>query len=141
MTDLASSPVDLGIEPALHDVCAVDQVAVDRGVAALVDGQPVAIFRLSAIDGGDEPWFAVDHIDPKTGAPVMARGLVGTTEVDGVTVSTVAAPLHKQRYDLRTGAGLGGETTHLRVWPVDVVDGRVLVGQPEMSPQGNKAET
>ena len=67
-----------------------------------------------------------------TGANVMARGLVGTRLVDGEEVPTLASPLHKQVYDLRTGAcldaagkeplpGEGG----LRTWPVAVVDGVV----------------
>ena len=42
------------------DICAVDDLDADRGVCALVDGEPVAIFRCS-------PWdelFAIGNIDP-----------------------------------------------------------------------------
>ncbi len=137
MTDVlpAVATVDVDKESEWLDVCGVDVVTPDRGVAVLVRGTPVAIFRLAAVAGAsDEQWFGVDHIDPHTGAPVMARGLVGSTIVDGVDVPTIASPLHKQRYDLRTGVGLGDETTALRTWTVTVFDGRVLVGTSEMSP-------
>lgn len=116
------------------DVCAVETVTPDRGVAALVGGVPVAIFRLAATPDASAQWFGVDHIDPRTGAPVIARGLVGSATVDDVEVPTIASPLHKQRYNLRTGAGLGDEATSLRTWTVAVFDGRVFVAVPEMSP-------
>lgn len=142
MTDVLhnDAPIDADNHQTWVDVCAADAVTPDRGVAALVAGQPVAIFRLAAVSAGEEvsagedEWFAVDHIDPRTGAPVIARGLVGSTVVEGVEVPTVASPLHKQRYDLRTGAGIGDEDTSLRSWAVAVFDGRVLVAVPEMSP-------
>ncbi len=53
----------------------------------------VALFRT-----GDE-LFAVDNLDPVGGAYVMSRGIVGSRG----GVPTVASPLHKQVYDLRTG--------------------------------------
>ena len=136
MTDLLHGEVaiDADDQQTWVDVCAADAVTPDRGVAALVAGEPVAIFRLAAVRAGEDEWFAVDHIDPRTGVPVIARGLVGSTVVEGVEVPTVASPLHKQRYDLRTGAGIGDEDTSLRSWAVAVFDGRVLVAAPEMSP-------
>ncbi|MEM7272455.1 MAG: nitrite reductase small subunit NirD [Actinomycetota bacterium] len=104
-----------------QDVCGVDEVPVDRGVAALVDGVAVAVFRLSPSEvGGAEEWYAVSHVDPATGAPVMARGLVGST-ADEPPVPTVASPLHKQRYDLRTGRCLDDGTLALVVHEVEVV--------------------
>ena len=112
------------------DVCAQDSVGPDRGVAVLVGGEPVALFRLAPVNGLPEEWFAVDHIDPKTGAPVMARGLVGSAMVDGTPVSTIASPLYKQRYDLRTGRGIDGEVTALRTWDVEVIDGRITISGP-----------
>lgn len=136
MTDVLhnDAPIDADNHQTWVDVCAADAVTADRGFAALVAGRPVAIFRLAAVPAGEDEWFAVDHIDPRTGAPVIARGLVGSTVVEGVEVPTVASPLHKQRYDLRTGAGIGDEDTSLSSWAVAVFDGRVLVAAPEMSP-------
>ncbi len=110
-----------------HDVCAADEVPLDRGVAALLDGNAVAIFQLSAIDDGQPGWYAVSHTDPATGALVMARGLVGSASIDGREVDTVASPLHKQRYDLGTGRCLDAPDLSLRCFPIEVVDGRVRV--------------
>ncbi|EEP71704.1 nitrite reductase (NAD(P)H), small subunit [Micromonospora sp. ATCC 39149] len=77
-------------------VCPLDRLEPERGVAALVDGAQVALFRT-----GDE-LFALDNLDPVGGAYVLSRGIVGSR---GGT-PTVASPLHKQVYDLRTGACL-----------------------------------
>lgn len=74
-------------------VCPLDRLDTDRGVAALVDGVQVALFRTA--DG----LFAVDNRDPVTGAYVLSRGIVGSRN----GVPTLASPLHKQVYDLRTG--------------------------------------
>lgn len=109
------------------DVCAAELVPLDRGVAVLAAGVPIALFRLSAGAGEQgEEWFAVSHIDPATGAPTMARGLVGSTG-DPSARPTVAAPLHKQRYDLRTGECLDDDRLRVAVYPVQVRDGRVGV--------------
>ncbi|MFI7436466.1 nitrite reductase small subunit NirD [Micromonospora haikouensis] len=77
-------------------VCPLEKLEPERGVAALVDGAQVALFR-----AGDE-LFALDNLDPVGGAYVLSRGIVGSR---GGT-PTVASPLHKQVYDLRTGACL-----------------------------------
>lgn len=110
-------------------ICSVDRVTPDRGVAALVyaaTGQPfmVAIFRLSSV-GRDHPeqWLAVDHLDPIANAPVMARGLVGSCG----EVPTVASPINKRRYDLRTGETIEGDGPSLRSWRVRVIDAQVEV--------------
>ncbi|NHW87781.1 nitrite reductase (NAD(P)H) small subunit, partial [Escherichia coli] len=41
----------------------------------------------------------IDNLDPVSGAYVLSRGIVGSRG----EVPTVASPLHKQVYDLRTG--------------------------------------
>lgn len=100
-------------------ICAVDALPVDRGAAALVEDQQVAIFRLA-----DGDLFVVGHRDPFSGANVMARGLVGTRG----DVPTVASPIYKQVFDLRTGQCLDDDSVALGTWPVRVVDGIVEVG-------------
>lgn len=99
-------------------VCSLDDLAIDRGAAALVGGNQVAIFRLAA---GDV--YAVGHRDPFSGANVMARGLVGTRG----DIPTVASPIYKQSFDLRTGQCLDDDAVTLGSWPVRVVDGIVEV--------------
>lgn len=99
-------------------VCRVDDLVPERGAAALVDGVQVALFRLA-----DGEVVAVQHRDPATGANVMARGIVGTRGA----VPTVASPLHKQVYDLRTGQCLDDPSLALATFGVRVVGDEVLV--------------
>ena len=85
------------VEMSWISVCAVDRLTPDRGVAALVDGRAVAVFRLS-----DGSLHAIDNVDPCSGASVLSRGIVG----DVAGVATVASPLYKQRFALDTGTCL-----------------------------------
>lgn len=104
-------------------VCRVDDLVRERGAAALVDDEQVAVFRLS-----DDAVHAVQQLDPFSGAYVMARGLVGTRG----DAPTVASPMYKQIFDLRDGRCLepiGAEPQHLRTWPVLVEDGVVYIGR------------
>lgn len=106
-------------------VCSLDDLETERGRAALVEGEQVALFLLP--DGTVQ---AVDNLDPFSGAHVISRGIVGSRG----DAPTVASPLHKQVFDLRTGECLetqGKIGGPLRVWSV-VVDGRdVYVRIPE----------
>jgi len=111
-------------------VCEADTVRPDRGIAVLVGNEPVAVFRLSAFDGGAEEWRAVSHLDPVAGVPVMARGLVGTIGEPPLVIPTVASPLHKERYNLRSGHSLDDSSASLQTFPVRVHEGRVEVGAP-----------
>lgn len=112
-----------------HPICGANDVVPDRGVASLVESgsqQPlmVALFRLASVSHEHSAeWFAVDHLDPVSLAPVMARGLVGS---EGST-PTVSSPINKRRYDLSTGLAMDGESPSLRSWPVRVVNGRVQI--------------
>ncbi|MFS0702449.1 nitrite reductase small subunit NirD [Cellulomonas sp. 179-A 4D5 NHS] len=108
------------------DVCRLDDLAPERGAAALVGGDQVALVRLL-----DDRVLAVQQLDPFCGAYVMSRGIVGTRSVDGADVPTVASPMYKQVFDLTTGRCLdavGKEPVDLRTWPVRVVAGSVQVG-------------
>lgn len=85
-------------------ICALKDLSVGVGVAALLPGEvQVAVFRLHAADG--EQLYAVDNIDPYTGAGVLSRGIVG--EVEGRP--TIASPLLKQKFFLDDGASLQGD--------------------------------
>jgi nitrite reductase (NADH) large subunit len=76
-------------------VCNLDDIVPDTGVAALVAGRQVAIFRLRKGDG----LYAIDNHDPFSGANVLARGLVGDLQGEPV----VASPIYKQHFSLATG--------------------------------------
>jgi nitrite reductase (NADH) small subunit len=99
-------------------VCDVERLIPDRGAAARVDGCQVAVFRVSS---GEV--FAIDDVDPFSGAAVLSRGIVG--DVDGEL--TVASPVYKQRFSLRTGLCLDDETVSVQVWDVRVNQGRLEV--------------
>ncbi|MTV26337.1 nitrite reductase small subunit NirD [Nitriliruptoraceae bacterium ZYF776] len=98
-------------------VCPLAAIVPDTGVAALVDGGQVAVFRLA-----DGAVHALGNHDPCSGANVLSRGILG--DVDGEPV--VASPVHKQRFSLTTGRCLDAEVT-VPVHPVRVVDGVVEV--------------
>ena len=107
-------------EPALAPtvgwtaICTTDRLTPDRGVAALVDGEPVAVFLLS-----DGSAYAIGNIDPFSGASVLSRGIVG----DAAGAPTVASPIYKQRFDLRTGRSLDDEAVRVPTYDVRLVDG------------------
>lgn len=112
-------------ETTLVRVCALTDLEAERGRAALLDGGQVALFLLA-----DGRVHAVSNLDPYSGANVISRGIVGTRGDS----PTVASPLHKQVFDLRTGICLetqGKPDAALRVWPVHVIDGDVLLDVAE----------
>lgn len=100
------------------DVCANEQLPVERGVATLFDGVQIALFR--TFDGNI---FAVGNRDPVSGANVMARGIVGSR----AGVPTVTSPLYKQVFDLATGVCLDDGRVRLAVFEVRVRGGRIEV--------------
>lgn len=102
-------------------VCRLDQIEVEGGVAALVDGVAVAIFRTH-----DGNVYAISNQDPWSRASVLARGIVGTRG----EIPFVASPMHKQAFDLRTGQCLDDAAVRVPAYDVRVEDGLVLVGPP-----------
>ena len=99
-------------------VCAASDILPNTGVCALVEGRHVAVFRV----GGDQ-FYAIDNVDPKSGASVLSRGLVGNLGEHIV----VASPLYKNHFDLRTGACIEAPEHSVRAHTVRVDDGRVVV--------------
>lgn len=102
-------------------VCALADLEVERGRAALLGGTQIALFLLHS-----GRVHAVSNFDPYSRANVISRGIVGTRR----DAPTVASPMYKQVFDLRTGACLdsqGKDALALHVWPVTVSDGQVLV--------------
>jgi nitrite reductase (NADH) large subunit len=98
-------------------ICALDDVFDGGGVCAIVAGEQVALFRV-----GDEV-FALENLDPWSGANVLSRGILG--DLQGQLV--VASPVYKQHFNLRTGRCLEDDAVGLKVWPCGVLDGRVWV--------------
>ena len=99
-------------------VCPVDDILPNTGVSALVSGRHVAVFRV-----GETQFYAIDNVDPKSGASVLSRGLVGNLG-DHIVV---ASPLYKNHFDLADGVCLEAPEHSVRAHSVRVEDGRVLV--------------
>lgn len=106
-------------------VCAVADLEVERGRAALFGDTQFALFLLHS-----GRVHAVSNLDPYSDAHVMSRGIVGTRQ----EIPTVASPMYKQVFDLRTGACVdtqGKDERALRTWPVAIDDGHVFIKFPE----------
>jgi nitrite reductase (NADH) small subunit len=102
--------------------CPVQRLVPGRGVAVLrPDGSQAAVFLLC-----DGALHAVGNVDPFSGAAVLSRGLVGDRRGE----PTVASPLLKQVFSLRTGRCLDDGSRGVAVHEVRVEDGVVLVGPP-----------
>ncbi|WP_141575660.1 nitrite reductase small subunit NirD [Actinomadura sp. WMMA1423] len=100
------------------DICSYAGLTPERGACAMVDGTQVAIFR--AFDGA---LYALSNLDPFSGAYVLSRGILGTR--DGAP--TVASPMYKQVFDLRTGVCLDDPRVALPTFPVRRSGDRVEV--------------
>ncbi|MBP7444688.1 MAG: nitrite reductase small subunit NirD [Zoogloea sp.] len=101
-----------------NTVCTVDDILPNTGVCALVEDRHVAVFRV-----GETDFYAIDNVDPKSGASVLSRGLVGNLGEHVV----VASPLYKNHFDLATGACLEAPEYSVRAHSVRIEDERVLV--------------
>jgi len=99
-------------------VCRYADLIPGRGVAALVDGVQIAVFRTTPGE-----LYATGNRDPYSGAYVISRGLTGAR--DGVP--TVASPMHKHVFDLRTGTCLDDPAVALPTYPVRRYRGLVWV--------------
>ncbi len=99
-------------------VCALDDIPVDTGVAALVGGDQVAVFRLA-----DGRVHALGNRDPYSGANVLARGILGDLQGEPV----VASPVYKQHFSLATGRCIEEPEIAVATYAVRLVDGRIEI--------------
>jgi len=104
------------------DICEISVIPPFSGVAALVYGEQIAIFRL----GSESEVYAVSNYDPFSHAYVMSRGIVG----DRNGVIKVASPIYKQSFSLVTGDCLDDSSVRLLTLPARVVNNVVQVGLP-----------
>ena len=108
--------------PDWIDVCAVDDITPDTGVAVLIGDTQIAVVRVHVGDGDDQI-FAVGNYDPFSRAFVIARGIVG----DRGGVPKIASPIFKQSFDLSNGQCLDDANVRIPSYPTRVQDGRVAV--------------
>ncbi|GLZ54376.1 nitrite reductase small subunit NirD [Actinomycetospora sp. NBRC 106378] len=114
-----STPAEPSSGTGWTEVCPLEKLQPERGVCALVGGEPVAVFRTH-----DDRLFALHNVDPFSNASVLSRGVVG--DLGGTPV--VASPLYKQHFALESGQALEDETVRVATYPVRVVNGTVEVG-------------
>ena len=103
------------------DVCSVEDITPDTGVAVLIGDVQIAIVRVG--DGSEQRIFAVGNYDPFSHAFVIARGIVG----DRGGIAKIASPIFKQSFDLATGQCLDDANVRIPIYPTRVRDGRVCV--------------
>jgi nitrite reductase (NADH) small subunit len=101
-----------------YPVCPFTRLPVERAVCVLVGGEQVALVRTR-----EGRVYAVDNLDPVSGAMVMSRGIVGSRG----DVDVLISPMHKQAYDLATGRCLDLPELWLGTHDVRVVGGDVEV--------------
>lgn len=113
------------LQPAeWHTVCSHRDLVPDSGVVALVGGEQVALFYLPKVHG--QRIYAVENRDPKSGANVIGRGIVGQCG----EALVIASPLYKQHFRLEDGICLEDPAVRLRVWPVRLDDQAVQIAVP-----------
>ncbi|MFD4838404.1 nitrite reductase small subunit NirD [Achromobacter sp. NPDC058515] len=98
------------LQPAWLHACDRQDLVPNSGVVALVDGMQVALFYLP--DAAGQSLYAVSNRDPKSGANVIGRGIVGHLGGDLV----VASPLYKQHFRLADGSCVQYPEQRLRTW-------------------------
>lgn len=99
-------------------ICNLEDILPFGGVAALIDGEQVAIFRL-----GDDQVFALSNYDPFSNAAVLSRGIIGSIN----DVPVIASPIYKQHFELATGKCIEDDSVTLKTWPVAVEGGNVVL--------------
>lgn len=103
--------IALNLKCNWQPLCSTADLVANSGVVALLEGQQVALFYLP---DNEQQVFAIGNCDPKSGANVIGRGIVGHLQGELV----IASPLYKQHYRLRDGGCLEYPELNLPVWPV-----------------------
>ena len=99
-------------------ICSVADIPPNAGVAALLNGKQIAIFKI------DAQVFALDNYDPFSGANVLSRGIIGSIGDELV----VASPIYKQHFALANGRCIEDETQSISAYSVRLEGDSVLVG-------------
>ncbi|MEM6707456.1 MAG: nitrite reductase small subunit NirD [Pseudomonadota bacterium] len=111
-----------GVTP-WRDLCSVADLTPGAGVAALVDGEQIALFFLPE---EQPPVYAIGNYDPIGDAHVLSRGVVGDIKAQLV----VASPLYKQHFRLSDGQCLEQDDVRVPSYPVRIQGDRVEIQMP-----------
>lgn len=102
-------------------LCRTRDLVPNSGVVALLEGQQVALFYLPETE---QKVFAIGNCDPKSGANVIGRGILGHLQGELV----IASPLYKQHFKLSDGGCLEYPELNLPVWPARLNGEQVEIG-------------
>jgi nitrite reductase (NADH) large subunit len=113
-----------GLEPDARwvRVASVADVPREGGIAARAGGGQLAVFHFES--RGE--WYATQNLCPHRQEMVIARGILG----DEGGTPKVACPLHKNTFDLTSGACLSDPSLALATYPVRVDGDDVWVQVP-----------
>lgn len=103
-------PELLSGRPNWRPVCSRGDLVENSGTVALVDGVQIALFFVA--DAGEQTLYAIENKDPKSGANVIGRGIVGRIGGDLI----VSSPLYKQHFRLIDGLCIDYPEQRLRTW-------------------------
>ena len=104
------------------DMGAVEDFPKDGGAAVKYGDVQIAVFNATS----QGKWYATQNMCPHKNAFVLSRGIIGA---EG-NVPKVACPLHKKPFSLESGECLSGEDLSLKIFPVKIEEGRVLLELP-----------
>ena len=90
--------------------------------------QELAVFQVNEAESAE--WLATQNLCPHKQARSISRGLVGR-QLNGTL--TLADPIYKTTYNLRTGEGIGNPNFNLSTFKIKVEDGKVFVKVPPCS--------
>ncbi len=101
--------------PRFHavDLGPADLIPLGEGRAYVIGDRTIAVFRQR-----DGRLFALDNACPHRNGP-LADGIIGAGKV--------ICPLHGWRFDLETGRCVSGDAAVTRTYPVQQVEGRIVV--------------
>lgn len=101
-------------------VCKENDLIPNSGVAALVNGEQIAVFY---IPQATPSFYAIGNYDPIGKANVLSRGLICSFGED----IYVASPLYKEHYNLVTGECLEQPDYKVSSWQCELRDGSLFV--------------
>jgi len=106
----------------------VAEVPSNGGIAARYGQGEIALFNFAA--RGE--WFATDNLCPHKQQMVLARGILGNL----ADTPKVACPLHKNTFDLKSGACLSGDIGAIATYAVKIEGDDVWVELPPAEQHG-----
>ncbi|WP_304640070.1 nitrite reductase small subunit NirD [Pseudomonas sp.] len=118
----------VALKPSIYPVawqplCSRADLVANSGVVAWHQGAQIALFYLPDAPEGEQI-FAVENRDPKSGANVIGRGIIGHLKGDLV----IASPLYKQHFRLKDGSCVEYPDQQLATWPVRINGEAVEIG-------------